>query len=429
MNKRKKITILGTLLLGILCANSVFATTGTITTETVRVRKEPSTESKIVINGNLGEEVEILGKEGEWYKVNYNGKEGYIFEKYLEPDGEVANSQETQQSDESQVVQENPTVQEDNTPVVTTGNIGDVVNKETNGYLLPNFSSIKVSKIEKGKKVELITTVANWTKIEVDDSYAWVPNNSLMTEATMEPQQEPVQEPVEEEPVEQPVTEPEVPETTVKEINQAGYISSNASANMRSGPSTDTKSLRKLPRHTAVTVISEENDWYKVNYNGQEGYISKSLVTLGNAPEETTSSRNTEEPRNVSSTQQTSSTTGGVVSTAQNYLGYKYVSGGSSPATGFDCSGFTQYVYAQSGISLSRTAASQASNGTAIEKSDLQPGDLLLFHYYGNSSIGHVGIYVGNGQFIHAANSNRGVVYDTINSGYYAENYAGARRF
>ena len=57
-----------------------------------------------------------------------------------------------------------------------------------------------------------------------------------------------------------------------------------------------------------------------------------------------------------------------------------------------------------------------------------KPGDLLLFHYYGSSSIGHVGIYVGDGKFIHAANSNRGVVYDSITSGYYADNYAGARR-
>ena len=117
---------------------------------------------------------------------------------------------------------------------------------------------------------------------------------------------------------------------------------------------------------------------------------------------------------------------GGVVSTATSLLGSRYVYGGSSPS-GFDCSGFTSYVYAQNGVSLNRTAAGQLSNGVAVSKSDLQPGDLVMFGSSA-SNVYHVGIYVGGGQMIHAANSNRGVVYDTINSGYYANNYYGARR-
>ena len=123
-----------------------------------------------------------------------------------------------------------------------------------------------------------------------------------------------------------------------------------------------------------------------------------------------------------------SSSSSSVVEIAKKYLGCKYVYGGSSPS-GFDCSGFTSYVYGQCGISLARTSYAQASQGTAVSKSELQPGDLLLFTTNGSSGgISHVGIYVGNGQFIHAANATRGVVYDTINSGYYATNYAGARR-
>lgn len=81
------------------------------------------------------------------------------------------------------------------------------------------------------------------------------------------------------------------------------------------------------------------------------------------------------------------------------------------------------------GVSLARTSYAQANQGTAVDKSNLQPGDLLLFTTNGaNGGISHVGVYVGNGQFIHAANPSRGVVYDTINSGYYSTNYAGARR-
>ena len=126
--------------------------------------------------------------------------------------------------------------------------------------------------------------------------------------------------------------------------------------------------------------------------------------------------------------QETVSNSSDIVATALQYEGYSYVAGGSSPETGFDCSGFTKYIYGLYGISLNRTASDQADNGTPINKEELQPGDLLLFSYYGSDSIGHTGIYIGDGQFIHAANSSRGVVKDTIESGYYLDNYVAARR-
>ena len=124
-----------------------------------------------------------------------------------------------------------------------------------------------------------------------------------------------------------------------------------------------------------------------------------------------------------------SSVSSDIIETAKDYLGYSYVSGGSSPETGFDCSGFTKYIYGLYGINLNRVAADQADNGTPISKEELQPGDLVLFSYYGSDSIGHSGIYIGDGNFIHAANSNRGVVIDTLESGYYLDNYVTARRF
>lgn len=440
MNKSKKITIIfGILIFAIMNVNIALAATGTITTETIRVRAEATTESKIVAIGSLNEEVEILGEEGDWYKVRYKEKEGYIFKKYLKPNEEVTETPKEEQPSQETPAEETPaeTPAEEQPEVSEEApkkdiNIGNVTNKETDAYLIPNFSSVKLFKIETGKTVNLVKTVANWTKVEIGGNEGWIPNVALMTEAPVQetpiaetqPEQVPEEKPAEAQP-EVPEPKPEEPKPTAKEINQGGYISSNASANLRSGPSTETKSIGKLKRHTEINVISEENGWYKVSYNGKEGYISKKLVTLGKAPEET-SSRNPEEPRKPSAP---SGVTGSVVDVAKSYIGYNYVSGGASPSTGFDCSGFTKYVYGQCGITLSRTSSSQAINGTAVDKSNLQPGDLLLFHYYGSSSIGHVGIYVGNGQFIHSANAKRGVVYDTINSGYYADNYAGARRF
>lgn len=434
MKNRKKISIIFVgLILGIMNINTVFGATGTITTETIRIREKASTDSKILDMGSLNEKVEILGEEDGWYKVKYKETIGYIYRNYLKPDEEIVENngpeQTTQPSIEPTTVT-SPEPSYEPTPEPTPNNVekklGNVTNKQTDTYLVPNFSSIKISKIEKGVTVEIITTLANWSKVKVNNEEGWIPNIVLMEEVESKPEENKPEEQSKTKPTEEqePISSVEEPENTSNQINQQGYVSSNASANLRLGPNTNTESIGKLKRHTVITVISEENDWYKVTYNGKEGYISKSLVTIGEVPEETSSRSG-----DTSRAQTLSNNSSDVVSIATQYLGNKYISGGSSPESGFDCSGFTQYVYGKCGISLSRSSNMQANNGTPVDKSELQPGDLLLFHYYGESSIGHVGIYTGNGRFIHAANAQRGVVYDTINSGYYADNYAGARRF
>ena len=172
-----------------------------------------------------------------------------------------------------------------------------------------------------------------------------------------------------------------------------------------------------------------------------EGYVSKSLVTIGQpvtsrsyvdrrrAAGEQVETEDSTQPVEETAVQENTAVpaaNGDVVSTAQQFLGYSYTYGGNSPSTGFDCSGFTSYVYSACGMDISRTSYSQAYDGVAVD--DLQPGDLLLFNNGGGGSIGHVGIYVGDGTFIHASNPTGGVKYDTINEGYYASYYAGARR-
>jgi cell wall-associated NlpC family hydrolase len=111
----------------------------------------------------------------------------------------------------------------------------------------------------------------------------------------------------------------------------------------------------------------------------------------------------------------------GVVGIAMRYLGTPYVWGGSSPA-GFDCSGFVAYVYAQVGVSLPHYTGAQWNMGVAVDRADLQPGDLVFF-----DGLGHVGIYIGGGEFIHAPHTGD-VVRISSMTGWYADTYVGARR-
>ena len=109
--------------------------------------------------------------------------------------------------------------------------------------------------------------------------------------------------------------------------------------------------------------------------------------------------------------------------TALEHVGYPYRWGGTSPASGFDCSGFVMYVYAQVGVSLPHNAAAQYGYGTPVSRDDLQPGDLVFF-----DGLGHNGIYIGGGQFIHAAHTGDVVKISTLSQDWYAQKFVGARR-
>jgi peptidoglycan DL-endopeptidase CwlO len=111
-----------------------------------------------------------------------------------------------------------------------------------------------------------------------------------------------------------------------------------------------------------------------------------------------------------------------VVSYAKRFLGVRYVYGGSSPRSGFDCSGFVRYVYAHFGVSLPHSSYAQFADGHRVARGSLRPGDLVFF-----DGVGHVGLYVGNGRFIHAPHTGTRVQISTL-AGWYSARFSGARR-
>ena len=195
-----------------------------------------------------------------------------------------------------------------------------------------------------------------------------------------------------------------------------GVVTGNG-VNFRSGPGTGYSVYACLPKGTQVTVNGVEGGWYKVSYNGQNGYMSKDYISV----HKTTTTVN----RSGMKVDRYGNTGADVANFAAKYLGTPYVYGGASPS-GFDCSGFVQYVYKNFGYSLNRTAEGQNSNGIWIARTNIKPGDIVLFNTYGG--ISHAGIYVGNDTFIHAVKPGTPVQYDSMSSSYYSSRYVSARR-
>lgn len=198
--------------------------------------------------------------------------------------------------------------------------------------------------------------------------------------------------------------------------------------NLRSGPGTENSIVTKLYQGSVARIIGINNAWFKVEYGGYTGYISPDYVEIVPYSSTSSSSAAAVSTASAASLSVATGTRQQLVEYAATLLGCKYVYGGSSPS-GFDCSGYVKYVFAHFGINLSRTSASQYSNSVRISKSDLNLGDLVFFSQTsGSSTVGHVGIYVGNGQFIHAASPGKGVRYDSLSDSYYSSHYIGCGR-
>lgn len=205
--------------------------------------------------------------------------------------------------------------------------------------------------------------------------------------------------------------------TTDAAIGYGKVSAGGSTLNMRSGAGTSYGVVSSLPDGTIVEIVGINNGWYKIQYGGKTGYVSSDyMVTV----KDSVGSRSTAEAASSSAIGDQ------IVAYAKQFLGVPYVYGGNGPNC-FDCSGFTKYVYAHFGVTLNRTATDQLANGTSVSKSQLQPGDLVFFRANTTKPVSHVGIYIGNGQFIHASTNTYSVQIDRLDTGYYAGVYVYGR--
>lgn len=263
----------------------------------------------------------------------------------------------------------------------------------------PSTSASVVTKVDKGTNVNIISESEGWYKVNFGDKKGWITAQFVSVKS----------------------------ETAGK-----GKILAE-NVNLRSTPSLSAKVITKLDKGESVTLVESSGEWIKIKTSAnQMGWVNQDYVSgkpssvSRGAIERTPKKEAVEAPKKEAveapkveipkeeapkneedSKSSEPSKAQEIIDYAKKFLGVKYVYGGSSPK-GFDCSGFTSYVFDQYGINLERVAANQAGQGKKISKSDLKAGDLVFFDTNGgHNNIGHVGIYIGDGKFIHASSGDR----------------------
>ena len=422
--KRKKLirNILMIAILGVAImffTNVIFAASSAkIIVETANLRETADENSKILEQLSLNDEVEVLQKTNNWYQVKTEDNvTGFLREDLVEISGDVEDTttEETNTNSETTV--------EENSEEVTVEETGKrIVKENTKLKIVPVINATDIVEVKQNDEVTIIETIGDWVCIEKDTTKGWIRSDKLITLEEKAKQDEEAKAKAE---AEKKAEE----EVKAKEQQTKTKYASSTTVNVRKEASKDSEIIAQISQNTAVEVISDEGGWAKVKVNGKEGYIASNLLS-DKKTEVTTSSRGSNETRKSNGENKATTSVPGkgatVVETAKKYIGYSYKYGATGP-TSFDCSGFTSYIFKLHGVSLSRTAKAQYGNGTAVSRSNLQPGDLVMFGP-SVSGINHVGIYIGGGQIVHAATPSRGVTIDTINSGYYNNNYVGARR-
>jgi cell wall-associated NlpC family hydrolase len=416
----------------------------------VRFRSGPSSDASILGEYNRGKAVTITGTNGAWTACTIDGQSGYVYSQYVSTAVQQSGSTEqvsssvdiflspfvggdSYQSDSSTATPIYPdsstaTPAPTETPAATATPVATAAPVETtapveaqSGYINgdyvrfrtgPSTSYSIIDSYDKGTALTVTGTNGDWTACTINGVSGYVYSKYVTVSSTDTGSNDTV------------VVTPAPTETPVESVEQTtGYIVGN-NVRMRSGASMSAGIITELFYGNSVTITGTSGDWTAVIYDGNSGFIYSQYVKTGSYITDSTGS--------VDSSTDTSTDTGGTVTGstiaeyALQFVGYNYTWGGKSPDTGFDCSGLVYYVYQQFGYNLNRVAADQATNGIHVDSSDLQPGDLLAF-YSSGSYIGHIGIYIGNNMFVHAANSSTGVIVSALEGSYVSRGYEARR--
>lgn len=319
------------------------------------------------------------------------------------------------------------------------GKTGAVTASILNLRQAPNTTSKILAKIAVGEQVKIMDISKEWYKISYKNYVGWVSGQYVKVSAVQE---------------------------------KLGKVNVDV-LRIRKLPNTTSPIVDKLQKDQVFQILETVGNWYRVKTDkGTGGWICSDYVSTVKLPAEdkganTTvpkenegkisrgsseerpaveaeekppeeeadagtgneeSSGTVSEEASSDPVQEETSLGQSIVQYASSFIGIKYIYGGNTPEEGFDCSGFTKYVFSYVNINLERTAASQALQGTEASRDSLVAGDLVFFATSGSSTINHVGIYIGEGKFIHAPSTGNHVTITSLSDSYYVKTFATARR-
>ena len=341
-----------------------------ITTARVHFRTGAGTNYSSMGVLDTGVKVTYISESGNWTKVQYNSKTGYICSDYLKKESSTSTTTKT---------------------MYVTASAGLNLRKG------PSTSYAVIKTLSKGTEVTVVSSSNGWSKVNVGGVSGYVSSDYLSS------------------------TKPSTGSSSSNEStsNSTSTMYTTDRLNLRKGAGTSYSVITTLDKGIAVTVHSSSNGWSKVSVNGMTGYVSSKYLS-------------STKPSNSSSStdSSTSSKVDKVLNFASQQLGKPYVWGAQGPNS-FDCSGLTYYVYKNAaGITLPRTSVEQSKYGTTVSKSNLKAGDLIFFDTSGpnDGGVSHVGIYVGNGQMIHASSSQKKIVKVSVETSYWNNAFVRAKR-
>lgn len=373
----------------VLTTGTAFASVGTatVTADALRLRSQASTSSATLTTVYKGSSVELLSEEENgWYKVNYNGREGYMAAEWLKVNTVASTDSPSDAAAETGTVTEPDPVTEPDTTTETgasaeTGAVPVVNAGPLNVRSGPGTGYDRVGSLNKGAEVTILEAVDGWYKVSAGNVVGYVSAQYISLDGTVE---------------------------------QEGLVLQGP-LNVRSGPGTGYARVGSLSVGTTVTILGSENGWYQISTGSLTGYVSADYVTpledIGSSP-----------------------VGAAAAALAMSLIGKSYSYGAVGPNS-FDCSGLMQYIYKQLGYSITRTSSSQYNNdGDFVSLSSIEPGDLVFFFDSrfdgsgGTLPTTHVGIYVGNGQFVHASTTTYRVQTDNLYGSYYTPHIVGVKR-
>ena len=364
-----RLALSGALAASMFIPSSLAVYQAQVKADSLYLRQSPGGD--IITTLSNGTTLAVLDNSSSWYKVAVNGQEGYVSGEYL-----------------------TGTTTEDF--ALGTGTI--VCDTTVNFRSQPNTSSSVLASLKNGTAVTVTGISNGWFKATYNGQSGYISGDYVNFGGSSS-------------------SSTSSSASTSTSSTQSAKVVCDTTVNFRSQPNTSCTVLASLANGTVVTVTGSSNGWYTATYNGMTGYLSADYVQLTGSVTQSS---------NAVSYNGTSAKRAAVLEYAAQFLGTPYVYGGSTPS-GFDCSGFTSYVFKNTVGSIPRVAQSQFDATTRVSREELLPGDLVFFGSSA-SSISHVGIYVGDDQFIHSPHTGDVVKYDSLNSSYYSSRFQGGGR-